>query len=76
MLHASQLANSGIQESEGPKIEDIHLTNQIIGEVQVFIFVMRLLVFEFYGFRKLQNEGVISVTVFEALEEDILFILH
>ena len=41
-------------EGDAPKIEDINLTNQIIGEVQGFILVMRWLVYEFYSFKGLK----------------------
>ena len=41
-------------DEDGPKIEDINLTNQIIGEVQGFILVMRWLVYEFYNLKVLK----------------------
>lgn len=61
---------------DNPDIEDINLTNQIIGEVQGFIFVMRWLVYEFYNFKYLKSEGYLQAADFEAIEDDVLFILH
>ena len=57
-------------------VEDINLTNQLIGEVQGFIFVMRWLIYEFYGFKSLKQEGLLSAADFDALEDDILYIIH
>mmetsp|Transcript_40702 Transcript_40702/g.62123 ORF Transcript_40702/g.62123 Transcript_40702/m.62123 type:complete len:117 (+) Transcript_40702:1618-1968(+) len=37
---------------------------------------MRWLVYEFYQFKALKQEGLLLFSDFEALEEDILFILH
>lgn len=52
------------------------MTNQIIGEVQGFILVMRWLVYEFYNFRQLKSEGLLRSADFEAIEDDVLFIIH
>ena len=48
------------------------MTNQLIGEVQGFIYVMRWLVYEFYEFKDL---GLMKED-FEAIEDDVLFIIH
>lgn len=40
-----------MQSDQEDKLGDINVTNQLIGEVQGFIFVMRWLIYEFYGFR-------------------------
>ena len=37
-------------EDSGPKIDDINLTNQLIGEVQAFTYMIRWAVYQFYGF--------------------------
>jgi len=37
---------------------------------------MRWLVFEFYDFRELKFEGLIQASDFEAIEDDVLFIIH
>lgn len=54
----------GIEENgddeDSVKLDEINMTNQLIGEVQGFIFVMRWLLFEFYGFKKLKNEGFLE----------------
>ena len=57
-------------------VGDINLTNQLIGEVQGFIFVMRWLIYEFYGFKGLKQEGLLSAADFDALEDDMLYIIH
>ena len=38
-------------EEETMKLKEINLTNQLIGEVQHFIFVMRWVIYQFYNFR-------------------------
>jgi hypothetical protein len=38
-------------EEEVDSIEKINFTNLIINEVQLFIFTLRWVVFEFYGFK-------------------------
>lgn len=63
-------------DEDGPKIEDINLTNQIIGEVQGFILVMRWLVYEFYNLKVLKQRGYLKAADFEAIEEDVLFMIH
>jgi hypothetical protein len=42
----------GVEDDEdsGPKIDDINLTNQLIGEVQAFTYMIRWAVYQFYGF--------------------------
>ena len=52
------------------------MTNQVIGEVQGFIFIMRWLVYEFYNFKYLKQEGLLQGSDFEAIEEDVLYIIH
>jgi len=37
-----------VDAEENVNVDEINLTNQLIGEVQGFIFVMRWLLFEFY----------------------------
>lgn len=64
------------EDDQGPQIEDINLTNQVIGEVQGFIFIMRWLVYEFYNFKYLKQEGYLQGSDFEAIEEDVLYLLH
>ena len=54
----------------------INLADQLTGEVQGFIYVMRWLVYEFYQFKKLRQLGFLMMSDFEALEEDVLFILN
>lgn len=73
------MINSSVDYSDdedGPKIEDINLTNQIIGEVQGFILVMRWLVYEFYNLKSLKQRGYLKAADFEAIEEDVLFMIH
>ena len=65
-----------IADEEGPKIEDVNLTNQIIGEVQGFVLVMRWLVYEFYSFKALKQRGYLKSCDFQAIEEDVLFMIH
>ena len=43
-----------LDDEEEENIEEINLTNQLIGEVQGFILVMRWLVYEFYQFKQLK----------------------
>ena len=58
------------------QVNEINLANQLIGEVQGFIFVMRWLIYEFYQFKKLCQQGYLQFQDLEALKEDILFICH
>ena len=44
--------------------------------MQGFILVMRWLVYEFYNFRALKQEGLLRAVDFEAIEDDVLFIIH
>ena len=37
---------------------------------------MRWLVYEFYNFRALKQEGLLRAADFEAIEDDVLFIIH
>lgn len=37
---------------------------------------MRWLVHEFYQFKKLKNDGLLELADFQALEDDLLFLLH
>jgi len=37
---------------------------------------MRWVVFEFYDFKGLKNEGLLQTNDFEALEDDIVYIIH
>jgi len=54
----------------------INMTNQLIGEVQAFIFVLRWMLYEFYQFKEYKKEGYIGTNDFEAIEEDLVFIIH
>ena len=63
-------------DDDAADINDINLTNQIIGEVQGFILVMRWLVYEFYNFKYMKQEGLLQGADFEAIEDDVLFIIH
>lgn len=63
-------------DEDAADINDINLTNQIIGEVQGFILVMRWLVYEFYNFKSLKQDGFLQGADFEAIEDDVLFIIH
>ena len=49
----------------------VNLTNQLIGEVQAFILVLRWMLYEFYQFKDYKKEGFIAPTDFEAIEEDL-----
>ena len=66
----------GVAEATGPTVQDINLTNQLVGEVQLFIFTMRWVIYEFYQFKKLKKEKLLVSGDFEALEDDIVFIIH
>lgn len=37
---------------------------------------MRWLIYEFYGFRQLKQEGLIFSKDFDAIEDDVLYIIH
>ena len=63
-------------DDDTPDITEINLTNQLIGEVQAFVFVMRCQVYDFYGFRQLKDDGLIDQDDFGAIEDDVLFIIH
>jgi hypothetical protein len=67
------MSNSRTVEDE---VEDTNLANQLIGEVQGFIFIMRWLIYEFYQFKKFSKQGYLQFTDLDALKEDILFICH
>ena len=71
-----QLSDSPSDPAINADEHDINLTNQLIGEVQAFIHVMRWLVYEFYGFRSLKQGGYLKAVDFEAIEEDVLFLIH
>lgn len=58
------------------EVTDINLTNQLIGEVQGFIFIMRWFIYEFYSFKQLKSDGLLQYTDFEALEDDLLYTIH
>lgn len=58
------------------KLKEINLTNQLIGEVQHFIFVMRWVIYQFYNFRQLERDQMLHKDDFKALDDDIIFILH
>ena len=40
-------------------LNEINLTNQLIGEVQAFIFITRCQIFEFYQVNQLVNANII-----------------
>jgi hypothetical protein len=63
-------------EEEDADINEINLTNQLIGEVQAFSFLMRWVIYEFYQFKRLKQEGQLQAGDFEALEDDLLFMIH
>lgn len=69
-------STAGGAADPGPTVQDINLTNQLVGEVQLFIFTMRWVIYEFYQFKKLKKEKLLVSGDFEALEDDIVFILH
>lgn len=52
------------------------MTNQLIGEVQGFIFIMRWAIYEFYNFRQLEKERLIQRADFTAIDDDMVMILH
>lgn len=54
----------------------MNLTNQLVGEVQLFIFTMRWVMYEFYQFKALRKEDLLVAGDFEALEDDLVFIIH
>ena len=56
--------------------QDINLTNQLIGEAQAFILIIRWLIYEFYQFKILKMERLLVGQDFDALEDDMLFIIH
>jgi len=63
------------QEEEEDE-QDINLTNQLIGEVQAFIFVIRWLIYEFYQFKQLKRDKLLRAQDYDALEDDMLYIIH
>ena len=75
-IDVESVANIETEMNDTTEVHDINLTNQLIGEVQGFIFVMRWLIYEFYGFKNLKQEGLISAADFDALEDDMLYIIH
>lgn len=58
------------------KLKEINLTNQLIGEVQGFIFVMRWVIYQFYNFRQMERDKLLVKDDFKALDDDVIFILH
>mmetsp|Transcript_17368 Transcript_17368/g.29210 ORF Transcript_17368/g.29210 Transcript_17368/m.29210 type:complete len:574 (+) Transcript_17368:90-1811(+) len=75
-INSNDEYHDGAEEDEEVQINEINLTNQLIGEVQVFMFLMRWLIYEFYQFKRLKAEGQLTAADFDTLEDDILFILH
>lgn len=53
-INSNEFYQDGAEEDE-PDINEINVTNQLIGEVQGFIFLLRWLVYEFYSFKKLRQ---------------------
>ena len=54
IIRKSQLEEEDDSNSEtlNTQVNEINLANQLIGEVQGFIFVVRWLIYEFYQFKK------------------------
>jgi hypothetical protein len=68
-----------VYENEDDLMEEatkVNVTNQLIGEVQAFILVLRLMLYEFYQFKEYKKEGFIGSSDFEAIDEDLIFIIH
>ena len=78
IIRKSQLEEEDDSNSEtlNTQVNEINLANQLIGEVQGFIFVVRWLIYEFYQFKKFNQQGYLQFQDMEALKEDILFICH
>ena len=51
--------------NEEVKLDDINLSTQMVGEVQAFIFTMRWVLYEFYSFKKMKKEGLLSSNDFD-----------
>ena len=66
-------SGSGALETQ---VNEINLANQLIGEVQGFIFIMRWLIYEFYQFKRFSQNGYLKFSDLEALKEDILYVCH
>lgn len=64
------------EDKEGLAVEDVNFSNQVIGEVQQFILVIKWLVREFYNFDVLERKYLTKSGDFEAIEEDLLFSIH
>ena len=48
----------------------------MIGEIQIFLYTMRKwIIYDFYCIKAYEEEGLISVGDYEALEEDIDLII-
>ena len=54
-----------IANGEEVKLDDINLSTQMVGEVQAFIFTMRWVLYEFYSFKKMKKEGLLSSNDFD-----------
>ena len=71
---------SAIMESHEQEAQDqtneINLTNQLLGETQVFILTMRVVLYEFYCIRNLKQEGLLQHQDFDSLEDDIFYIIQ
>ena len=55
---------------------EINLTDQGIGEVQIFVDITVVLLKQFYNFNQLIRENRLVEEDIEALEDDIHFIIH
>lgn len=64
-----------MQDNEDETAE-INLTNLIINEVQLFIFTLRWMIYEFYDFRTLKKEGLLKRSDFDSLEDDVVYLMH
>lgn len=75
MISVSEIMEQQDEENN-MKLREVNLTNQLIGEVQHFIFVMRWVIYQFYNFRLLERENLLGKEDFKALDDDVIFILH
>lgn len=64
------------EQDETTETQEINLANQLVGETQVFIHTMRVVLYEFYGIRALKQEGLLQHQDFDNLEDDIFFIIQ
>lgn len=71
----SQLMDEEEEETQ-QQLKEINLTNQLIGEVQGFIFIMRWAIYEFYNFKQLEKEHLLLRQDFTAIDDDMVMILH